>query len=328
MAKLEPNFDVKPVDVFRASKFLKDKVLHTPLEYSKSLSKESGADVFLKLENYQICRSFKLRGALNIMYHLPFELKRDGVITCSSGNHGQGVAIAANLLKVKSIIVVPKDCPEVKKEAIKEFGGEYVELIEHGIGYDQAKQKADEIAEEKDLPFIPAGEHSLIMAGAGTVGLEIIEDLPDVDVVLVPAGSGGLMTGIATILKAINPEVKVYGIQTDASPVWYEAFKNDKVVPVDYKPTIAEGLFGEIYEQMYPVAKERIDGIILVTEDETKEAVKYAFSKLHLMVEGSGAVGIAALLFNKLEDVFGKKVAVVISGGNIDASLICEILSS
>lgn len=319
------DINVTPQDVLRAYRFLKDKILEAPLERSEPLSRLSGGAIFLKLENLQVCRSFKIRGALNVMFNLPDELKRKGVVTCSSGNHAQGVAIASRELKVKSIIVVPEDCPETKKEAIRMFGGDWIELVEHGHGYDAAFEEAERISKESGLPFIPPGEHRLVMAGAGTVGYEIIKECPDIDAILVPAGSGGLMLGIATIVKAITPKVKIYGVQSEASPPWYYSWKEGRLVDVEYKPSLSEGTWGSIKECMFEFSKDKVDGFLLVSEDEIREAIAFSVKKLHLLVEGAGALGIAAILSGRF-DAKGKKVALVVSGGNIDGKVLKDIL--
>ncbi|MCS7233486.1 MAG: threonine/serine dehydratase [Synergistetes bacterium] len=319
------DISVKPQDVLKAYRFLKGKVLETPLERSEALSLLSGGDIFLKLENLQVCRSFKIRGALNVMFNLPEEMKRKGVVTCSSGNHAQGVAIASRELRVKSVIVVPKDCPVTKKEAIRMFGGDWIELVEHGCGYDAAFEEAERISKESKLLFIPPGEHKLVMAGAGTVGYEIVKENPDIDAILVPAGSGGLMLGMATIVKAINPDIKIYGIQSEASPPWYYSWKEGKLVDVEYKPSLSEGTWGSIKECMFEFSKDKVDGFILVSEEEIKEAIAFAAKKLHLLVEGAGSLGIAAILSGRF-NAKGRRVALVISGGNIDGDVLKEVL--
>lgn len=317
--------DVTPKDVLRAHKLLRDRVLFTPLERSEVLSDLASGNVFLKLENLQVCRSFKIRGALNVMFNLSDDLKRRGVVTCSSGNHAQGMAIAARELKVKSVIVVPKDCPETKKEAIRIFGREWIELVEHGYGYDAAFEEAERISRENGLPFIPPGEHKLVMAGAGTVGYEILCQNPDIDVILVPAGSGGLMLGIATIVKAIKPEVRIFGLQSETSPPWYYSWMAGKLVDVDYKPSLSEGTWGSIKECMFNLSKDRVDGFILVSEDDIKEAMAFAVKKLHLVVEGAGALGIAAILSGRF-DAKGKNLTIVVSGGNVEGEVLKGIL--
>jgi len=322
---LECDINLTPRDVLRAYNFLKDKVLQTPLERSEPLSELSQGSVFLKLENLQVCRSFKIRGALNIMFNLPEEVKERGVVTCSSGNHAQGVAIASRELKVKSIIVVPKDCPETKKEAIRMFGGRWIKLIEHGYGYDSAYEEAERISKEEGLTFIPPGEHRLVMAGAGTIGYEIMRENPDIDAILIPAGSGGLMLGVATIVKALSPQVKIYGVQSEASPPWYYSWKAGRLVDVEYKPSLSEGTWGSIKECMFEFAKDKVDGFILVSEEDIKEAIAFSVKKLHILVEGAGSLGISAILSGKF-DAKGKSVAIIVSGGNIDGELLREIL--
>lgn len=319
------DINVTPFDILKAYRFLKDKVLETPLERSEPLSRLAGGNVFLKLENLQVCRSFKIRGALNIMFNLPHELRRKGVVTCSSGNHAQGVAIAARELGIKSVIVVPQDCPETKKEAIKMFGGEWVDLVEHGHGYDEAYVEAERISKEEGLPFIPPGEHKLVMAGAGTIGYEVMKENPEVDAILIPAGSGGLMLGIATIVKAMSPRVKIYGVQSEASPPWYYSWQAGRLVDVEYKPSLSEGTWGSIKRCMLEFARDKVDGFILVSEEDIRDAIAFSVKKLHILVEGAGALGIAAVLSGKF-DVKGGNVVLIVSGGNIEGEVLKRIL--
>ncbi len=319
--------NVRPEDVVKAYKLLRGRVLMTPLERSEVLSELCGGNVFLKLENLQLCRSFKIRGAMNIMLNLKGEFEGKGVVTCSSGNHAQGVAIASRELGIRSIIVVPKDCPETKKEAIRLFGKGWIELVEHGYGYDSAFKEAERISRENNLPFIPPGEHRLVMAGAGTVGYEIVNQNPDIDAILVPAGSGGLILGIATIVKSIKPRVEIIGIQSEASPPWYFSWQAGRLVEVEYKPSLSEGTWGSIKECMFNLAKDRVDSFLLVKEEDIKEAIAFALRKLHLVVEGAGALGIAALL-SKRFNAEGRNVVVVVSGGNIDVGVLKSVLNS
>ncbi len=321
-------FELEPRDVVKAYSFLRGKVVRTPLERSALLSEVSGREVFLKLELLQPCRSFKLRGAINALGNLPREVLERGVITCSSGNHGQGVAMAARALGVKASVVVPEDCPRVKKEAIRRFGGPFVELIEHGRGYDEAHARALELAGERGLFYLPPGEHTLIMAGAGTVGLEMLEDRPELDCVVVPAGSGGLIVGIATVVKALSPSTRVIGVQSEVSPQWVASWREGSFVEVVHRlPTLAEGTWGSVERGMFELARGRVDDFFAVSEEEIAFAMAFALRELHLVVEGAGALPLALLLSHP-ELVEGKEVGLVVSGGNVEESTLRRVLQA
>ena len=320
------SLNVEPKDILEAFKIIRTYLRETPFEYSPLLSERVCSRVFLKLENFQLTRSFKARGALNLMLNIRRKEGINEVITASSGNHAQGIAFASRILNMKATIVVPESCPETKKKAIKAIGGENVILLEHGDIYDEAEEEAMKIASKKGIPFVPPAEHRLIMAGAGTVGLEMMLENPDLDMILVPAGAGGLILGIATIVKALNPRIKIYGVQSEASPPWYYSWKEGKLVEVKIEESLADGLSGGIKEEMLELAKTRVDDFLLVSEEEIAEAMKYSIMELHQVVEGAGAVGLAAILSGKI-NVRDKRVGVVISGGNVDSKTIARILS-
>ncbi len=320
------SLNVEPKDILEAFKIIRTYLRESPFEYSPLLSERVCSRVFLKLENFQLTRSFKARGALNLMLNIRRKEGINEVITASSGNHAQGIAFASRILNMKATIVVPESCPETKKKAIKAIGGENVILLEHGDIYDEAEEEAMKIASKKGIPFVPPAEHRLIMAGAGTVGLEMMLENPDLDMILVPAGAGGLILGIATIVKALNPRIKIYGVQSEASPPWYYSWKAGKLVEVKIEESLADGLSGGIKEEMLELAKTRVDDFLLVSEEEIAEAMRYSIMELHQIVEGAGAVGLAAILSGKI-DVKDKRVGVVISGGNVDSKTIARILS-
>jgi len=319
--------DPSITDVLLAYRFLKDKVKHTPLERSEPLSEATGAEVFIKWENQQIAGSFKLRGALNKMFSLsPDEIKR-GVVTPSSGNHAQGVAMAAGMLGVKAVICVPGVCPEMKRQAIKKRGGKFVDLRVAGHFYDDAEEEARRLASEEGLTFISSYEDHFIVSGAGTLGLELMMDEPEMEVLVVPAGGGGLINGVAIAAKALRPDVKIYGIQSVASEPWVESWPGGRVVQVKYEESLADGLMGSIPQSLLDLAKKRINDFLAVTEDDIAEAIVFLHNRHHQIVEGAGAVGVAALLAGKIP-VKGKKVGIVISGGNIDTSRLLSLLSN
>jgi threonine dehydratase len=300
----------------------------TPLERSKYLSNQTDADVFLKLENLQVTHSFKVRGVINKLLHLSSKEKAQGVITASAGNHGQAVAFGAQKLGFSAKIVVPTNTPKVKVEGIKQYGAD---LLLFGETYPEAERKAKELAQNEGRLYISPYNDPLIVAGHGTIGLEIMGELPNVDVVLVPVGGGGLIAGISTAIKNLKPDVQVIGVQSEATPIMYESLKAGKIVPAHrHNPrTVAEGLAGGIEKGSitFTIAQQYVDEVMLVREETLRKAVYLLYTNEKQTVEGSGAAGVAMLLENK--DAFsGLTVAAVLSGGNIDSSLLQSILAS
>jgi threonine dehydratase len=281
--------------------------------------------VLLKLENLQVTNSFKPRGAFNRLLHLSAEERR-GIITASAGNHGQAVAYAARKLKFPARIVVPKTTPKIKIEGIKKYDAD---LVLFGETYDEAEQKAKELARKDGCAYISPYDDELIIAGHGTIGLEIIEALPNVDAVIVPVGGGGLVSGISIAIKSIKPSVQVIGVQSEASPVMYESLKAGRIVEARKAETIAEGLSGGIEQgaMTFKIAQEYVDEMLLVREETIRRAVYLLWTSEKQVTEGSGAAAIAPIMENKSEFA-GKTVVAVITGGNIDAKLFQSILAS
>jgi threonine dehydratase len=309
-----------------AQKTIEPFVAPTPLVRSQFLSNLCSGDVFLKLENLQVTNSFKIRGAFNRFLHLSLEEKARGIVTASAGNHGQAVAFAARKLNFPAKIVVPKNTPKIKIGGIKKYG---VDLRLFGDIYDEAEQKAKDLAREEGLVFVSPYNDELIIAGHGTIGLEIIDTLPNVDTVIVPVGGGGLISGISIALKSIKPNVCVVGVQSEASPVMYESLKAGKIVDARMTESIAEGLSGGIEKDSltFKIAQEYVDEVLLVREETIRRAVYLLWDCEKQVVEGSGAAAIAPILEN--ESVFaGKTVVSVITGGNIAAELFQSILAS
>ena len=300
-------------------------VRKTPLIYSQFFSEVAGGDVYLKLENLQVTGAFKIRGALYKMLKLTDEEKKRGVVAASSGNHAQGVAYAARMLGIKALIIVPKNTPKVKIDAIKSYG---VELMVHGDYYDEAEAKAREFEREAGMVYVSPYNDADVIAGQGTIGLEILEELPDADVIIAPVGGGGLISGVAIAAKSINPEIGIIGVQSFASPVMYECIKAGKIIKVEnLGESIAEGLHGGIEDGSitFDIVREYVDEILLVGEDEIKEAIRLFLEHHHQVAEGSGAVGLAALLRYKGRFA-NRKMVVIVSGGNIDLELLKSIL--
>ncbi|MEJ8543744.1 threonine ammonia-lyase [Brevibacillus borstelensis] len=311
-------------DIVKAHKDLQGKVTKTQLLRSDALSGAAGADVWLKLECLQKTGSFKVRGALNKIASLSEVELAKGVITASAGNHAQGVAYAASLKGVSALIVVPKTAPETKKAGIKKYGAE---LVVYGDNYDEAEAHAYRLAEETGRTFVHAFEDDQIIAGQGTVGLEALLEEPDFDMIVVPAGGGGLICGIATAAKSINPSIKVIGIQTHASPPWYYSFRAGRLVDVEYSDSLADGLHGGITQGNLELALKIVDDILLVEEEHVAQAMHWLAKEHHLMVEGSGAVGVAALLQGAVPGIAGKKVLTIVSGSNVDAGKLAKLIA-
>jgi len=315
-------------DIQQAQKNIASYAKLTPLVPSRFLSELCKGNVFLKLENQQLTRSFKIRGVINKLLSLSAEEKSKGVITASAGNHGMAVAYGAHKLGFQAKIVVPTHAPQVKVEGIRQFGAE---LVLYGETYDEAEKKAKELAAQEGKLYISSYNDELIVAGHGTVGLEILKELPMVDVVIVPVGGGGLIGGIAIAVKSQRPTVKVIGVQSTASPVMFESLKTGKIVPPHRheRYTIAEGLVGAVDKGSitFGIAQKYVDYVMLAREESIRQAVYLLWKNEKEVVEGSGAAGVALLLENK--DLFsGQTVAVVISGGNIDPYLFNGIVAA
>jgi threonine dehydratase len=312
-------------DVYAARKRLGTWVRRTPTEPSAFLSSLTGGEVLLKLENRQCTGSFKIRGASNKLALLPKKLRAGGVVAASSGNHAQGVGYVARQLGVKAMIVVPENTPYVKRAAIGALGAE---LIVHGEEYMDSERLAQALAREREIPFLSPYNDEELIAGQGTTGLEIVEDAPDLDYVLVPVSGGGLVSGIATVAKAAT-EAKVIGVQAVNSPVMHESIKAGRIVDIPMKDTVAEGLHGGIEpgSVTFPICQRLVDDWIDVTEESIMGALRALLLKDHEVVEGSGAVGVAAIMDDPSR-FKGKTVCVVISGGNVDVELLKRLLAN
>ena len=314
-------------DVMRASKNIELFVNLTPLTQSKFLSELCKGNVFLKWENQQLTGSFKIRGVINKLLSLTPEEKAKGVMTASAGNHGQGVAYGAQKLGFHAEIVVPTSTPKVKVEGIRQCGAS---LLLYGDTYSEAEKKAKELAVKEGHLYISPYNDERIVAGHGTIGLEILNDLPTVDVVIVPVGGGGLIGGISVAVKNQKPTTRVIGIQSTASPVMYESLKAGKIVAAHRheRYTIAEGLAGAVEEGSitFGIAQKYVDEVTLVREEWIRQAVYLLWKNEKQVVEGSGAAGVGWLMENK-NRFAGKTVAIVITGGNIDQTLFDAILA-
>lgn len=308
-------------NVYRARNALKDVVRKTDVIHAPKLCE--GADLYLKTENLQITGSFKVRGAYYKMTRLSAEEKARGVIACSAGNHAQGVALAAQKNGIKAVICLPDGAPISKVEATKSYGAE-VCLVE-GV-YDDAYQKALELRDEKGYTFIHPFNDEDVIAGQGTIALELVEQLPDVDAVLVPIGGGGLISGIAYTLKTINPRIRVYGVQATGAPSMKNAVEHGQVEELPSVATIADGIaVKKPGDLTYDICSRYVDGIVTVSDDEISAAILALMEQHKLVTEGAGAVAVAAAMFHKV-DLQGKKAVCVLSGGNIDVTILSRVI--
>ncbi len=307
--------------IYHASYVLKDVIRPTDMIKATNLSDD--CEVYLKTENLQITGAFKARGAYYKISQLTDEEKSKGVIACSAGNHAQGVALAASKHGIKSLICIPHSAPISKVEATKKYGAD-VCLVEGT--YDDAHDKAVELQKESGATFIHPFDDELVIAGQGTIGLEILDQLPDVDAVLVPVGGGGLISGVAFAIKSLRPNVKVYGVQSAGAPSMYLSIAHNQIETLPNVNTIADGIAVKTPGDLtFDICKNYVDGIMTVTDDEVATAILSLIEKQKLISEGAGAVSVAAALFNKFP-LKGKKVCCLVSGGNIDVTILSRVI--
>lgn len=309
--------DVK--EIYDAKERLKGHIKETPVVYAPNL----GDDVYLKVEVLQDTGSFKLRGAYNKIATLTEEEAEKGVIACSAGNHAQGVAKSATERGIESIICMPYHAPLSKVAATRNYGAEVV-LVKDS--FDDAAAYADKLSKEEGYTFIAPFDDEKVIAGQGTVGLEILDKLPDLDIIVVPIGGGGLISGIALAAKSIKPDIKIIGVQTKISPGMYESVKEGKIVTVKGGSTIADGIAVKTPGNItYEMTKELVDDIVLVTEGEISSAILTLLEQNKIITEGAAASTVAALMYKKFNHR-GKKVCCVLSGGNIDVTRVSKVI--
>ena len=314
MAKLEA--------FIKAKEKLSKVLLKTSLIHSPIFSKEAGNEVYIKPENLQKTGSFKIRGAYNKITKLSDEEKKKGVIASSAGNHAQGVAYGAKESGIKAVIVMPKSTPLIKVESTKQYGAE---VVLHGDVYDDAFKKAKELEEKEGYIFVHPFDDEDVIHGQGTIALEILEELPETDIILVPIGGGGLISGIACAAKILKPEIKIIGVEPDGAASAYEAIKEDKVVELKEANTIADGTaVKKIGNTTFEYIKKYVDEIITVSDYELMESFLLLVEKHKIIAENSGILSLAAL--KKLKEK-NKKVVSVVSGGNIDVLMISSMIN-
>ena len=308
-------------NVYRANYALKNVIRQTDIIRAPKLAKDT--ELYLKTENLQITGSFKVRGAYYKMSKLSEAEKAKGVVACSAGNHAQGVALAAQKNGIKATICLPDGAPISKIEATKSYGAD-VCLVE-GV-YDDAYNKALELRDSEGLTFIHPFNDEDVIAGQGTIALELIEQLPDMDAVIVPIGGGGLISGIAYTLKTLKPHVKVYGVQATGAPSMYKSVKDGQIEELPSVSTIADGIaVKKPGDLTYEICSKYVDDIVTVTDDEISAAILALMEKHKLVTEGAGAIAVAAAMFDKL-DIKGKKTVCLLSGGNIDVTILSRVI--
>ena len=312
------------VDLYRAQKTIGNKVRVTPLVESKSLSDTTGYDIRLKLEHHQLTGSFKLRGAANAVLNLSDEQRQRGVVGVSTGNFGRGLAFAAKQGGVRCIICMSGLVPENKVEGIKALGAE-VRIV--GQSQDEAQLEVDRIVEEQGMVTLDPFDHPEVIAGQGTIGLELMEQWPQVDAVVVPLSGGGLISGIALAVKSINPSIRVVGVTMEKGAAMYESIQAGKPVQVEEYPSLADSLGGGIglnNQYTFDMVRDLVDDFVLVSEKEIAAAIRHAYWHEKQIIEGGGSVAVAALLADKLSAI-GNTV-LVLSGCNIDMPLHLRII--
>lgn len=307
--------------IYHAAFVLKDVIRHTELVPAPNVNKN--ATVYLKPENLQLTGSFKVRGSYYKISQLSEEEKSKGVIACSAGNHAQGVALAATKNGIKSLICLPDCAPISKIEATKGYGADI--CLVPGV-YDDAYKRAIELRDEKGYTFIHPFDDEDVIAGQGTIGLELIDQMKDVDAVIVPIGGGGLISGVAFAIKSLNPNIKVYGVQAAGAPSMKNSVEHKHIERLDAVSTIADGIaVKQPGENTFNLCSKYVDQIVTVTDDEVSSAILTLLEKQKLITEGAGAVAVAAAMFNKVP-IEGKKVICVVSGGNIDVNILDRVV--
>lgn len=309
-------------EVYRASYVLKPIIRETLLIPSTKV--REGSQIFIKPENLQVTGSFKVRGASYMVSQLSDEEKERGVIACSAGNHAQGVALSAQKYGIPSIICLPEGAPISKVEATRSYGAEI--CLVPGV-YDDAYNRALQLKEERGMTFVHPFNNPLVIAGQGTIGVEILNELPDVDIIIVPIGGGGLIGGIAYVAKQLNPNIKVYGVQAKGAPSMLESIEHGHIERLSAVSTIADGIaVKEPGDLTYQLCQKYVDGIVTVSDDEVCAAILLLLEQHKMIAEGAGAVSVAAAMFCNLP-IEGKKTVCVVSGGNIDVTTLNRIIN-
>jgi threonine dehydratase len=312
-------------DVYAARKVISTYLKPTPLFYSRHLSKLLGCQLYLKLENLQPTRAFKVRGGINYMNRMKQQAAGKVVITASTGNHAQSIAYAGSLFGIEVKILMPLGVPEMKAQAIKELGAE---VITYGNYYDEAREYAEKLATQKGYVYVHGSNEPLLHEGVATMHLEIFEEQPDVDLVINPIGGGSGASGACIVYKTLDPRITVIGVQAEGAPAFYNSWKSGVIKQMGRVNTIAEGMAtAKAYELPFKILRKALDDVILVSDAEMKEAVRSIFSATGQVAELSGAASTAAA-FKIRDRLAGKKVALLLSGGNIEPDQLARILTN
>jgi threonine dehydratase len=313
---------ITPADILAARRRIAGVAAVTPLEHSRPLSAHTGAEVYLKLECAQVTGSFKVRGAANALLAEP---DRSPAIACSAGNHALGMAHAAALCGVQVTLVLPRNASPAKVAALRRYP---VHLILHGEGYDDAEAEALRLAAAEGLRFISPYNHPHVITGQGTVGAEILEQLPNVDTLLVGVGGGGLISGVGVWARAVNPHIRVIGVQAERSAAMLASLQAGQIVTAPDLPTLADGLAGNIdpHSITFPIVRRVVDTMLTVSEDQIAAAMRWLLDEHHLVVEGSAAVGVAALLHGLVDGVAGRRAVALLCGRNISSETFLRVV--
>ena len=311
--------------IYHAQYVLKSATRVTDVIHSPVLSQKCGCEVFLKTENLQLTGSFKVRGAYYKISQLGDAEKKKGVIACSAGNHAQGVALASKQFGISAKICMPDGAPISKVEATKSYGAEVI--LVPGV-YDDAHNEAEKLKEKYGYTFIHPFDDEDVIAGQGTIGLEILEQLKDVDTIVVPVGGGGLVSGVAFAVKTLNPKIKVYGVQSAGAPSMANSVHDHKIEVLSSVSTIADGIaVKEPGSLTFELCSKYVDDVVTVTDDQVSAAILALIEKQKMIAEGAGAVALAAVMFDKIPNVKGKKVCCLVSGGNIDVTILSRVIN-
>lgn len=312
-------------DIQTAREHIASWIFLSPCAYSATLSRMTGCKLYLKLENLQMTGSFKERGAFNKILTLDSAQKAAGIVAASAGNHAQGVAYAARSNGIKATIVMPETTPLAKIRGTQAFGAE---IVLHGSGYDDAFAKAQELQKAYGYTFVHAFDDPAVIAGQGTIGLELLEQMADLDVLVVPVGGGGLIAGIAAAVKAVRPKVRIIGVETALLPAMQASLTAGHIHPLPAASTLADGIsVARVGNYTFPIVKRYVEEIVTVSEEEIANAILVLLEQEKTLAEGAGAVGFAALLQDKITAIQGHNVVVILSGGNIDMTLLSRIIA-
>jgi len=310
--------------IYKAHERIKETVVETPFAYAPRLSEECGCEIYLKKENLQVTGAFKIRGAYNKIASLTDAERDCGVIAASAGNHAQGVAMAAQMFGIKALIVMPESTPLTKINGVRYYGAE---VILAGGNYDEAYAYASTYGNEHGLVFIHPFADAEVMAGQGTIALEMVDAIDDLDAVVIPVGGGGLISGMASAIRALSPKTEVIGVSAAGAPAMRESFEAKRAIDSTSVRTIADGIaVRDTSEITLGHIIECVDRIVSVDDEEIANAILFLLERQKLVVEGAGAAGVAAMLHGKLNDLQGKKVGIVLSGGNVDVTLLSVII--